>query len=402
MGWCAFLLAPRAAAQQIACTEAALQQAIANANSSGGNRTITFNCSNTVIPLVSSRTNRMITAPNVVIDGEARNITFEQSPRCGPPDATCPDIEGGAWFVSLQGNNGVVRNLTVQYFFEGIHVDGGNGNIVENVTINRPCDDAFTNYHPATNTIFRNSTIHDACDKAVQLYGSASVTAPNWNATLDRVTLTNCNDPIRMGDVSSERGRFRLTGVLVNDPAGGLFQCGYNLWDGGGYIQMEDSTVDGCKGWHIGGSMEARIVGSTFSNNVMRGVLLYGNARVSFERNLFTMNGGGSSANPGYGGVSIKETAQADLGGGSLTLQGVAVTSAGLNTFLGNRGPTDTTLDIENLTTTNVKAENNWWGDLAPADQIAGTIDFSPFLSSAPSAGLAPATVTNFRRTDVH
>jgi hypothetical protein len=36
-----------------------------------------------------------------------------------------------------------------------------------------------------------------------------------------------------------------------------------------------------------------------------------------------------------------------------------------------------------------IKAESNYWGDLAPADQVAGSVDFSPFLE------LPPATTTS-------
>jgi parallel beta-helix repeat protein len=390
-------------AQRIACTQQAFEDAIQNACPSG-DTTITFDCRDTTIPISTSsdRGNRVITCDDVVIDGEDRNITIEQDPPCFE-GGTCPDTEGGAWFVSLRGDRGVVRNLAVNYFFEGIHVDSGDDNIVENISFDRHCDDAFTNYHDTRRTIFRNSTVRNACDKAIQLYGSSSISSSVWNATIDNVTFTNCNDPIRMGDTPSQRGRFHIKNVTVNDPSGGLFFCGYNQWDGGAYILMEDSTVEGCKGWNIHGAMEVRLSNNTFRDNVMRGVLVYGTAKVSLDGNTFSDNGGSSSSNDGYGGVAVKGDGQIDLGGGSLEIDGTTVSSPGNNVLYGNRGPGDSTLDVENATSATVRAENNWWGDLDPSDQVSGSVDHNPFLDGPPGGGggsTPPEDVSNLRRTD--
>ena len=65
--------AGQAASARIACTEAALLAAIAQANASGGG-TITFDCQATT---VSMRSGLGTISNNVVIDGEARNITLQ-------------------------------------------------------------------------------------------------------------------------------------------------------------------------------------------------------------------------------------------------------------------------------------------------------------------------------------
>ena len=77
------------------------------------------------------------------------------------------------------------------------------------------------------------------------------------------------------------------------------------------------------------------------------------------------------------------------------------MTSAGGNSFLGNRGPYDATLDVQNLGTAMLKAESNWWGDVDPADQTSGSVDASPWLAAAPQPANLPEPPANLQRTDV-
>jgi hypothetical protein len=39
--------------------------------------------------------------------------------------------------------------------------------------------------------------------------------------------------------------------------------------------------------------------------------------------------------------------------------------------------------DLNSYGAISVNAENNWWGDLTPADNVSGPVDFDPFEASA-------------------
>ena len=129
---------------------------------------------------------------------------------------------------------------------------------------------------------------------------------------------------------------------------------------------------------------------------------MFGNVRAVYEGNRFENNGGGTSAEALYGGLSVSDTASVDAGGGSLVIDGRTFGSAGRNVFLGNRSAGDSTLDLQNLTTVTVPAKNNFWGDSDPSDQVDGPVDFTPWLDSDPGAepDPAPQVPTNLRRTD--
>lgn len=47
-----------------------------------------------------------------------------------------------------------------------------------------------------------------------------------------------------------------------------------------------------------------------------------------------------------------------------------------------NNFNSDTAIKVSNGWPTTVNAENNWWGDLDPSDNIQGAIDFTPFTTS--------------------
>lgn len=419
----ALMTASLARADVIDCTQAAFEDAIARANASGGNVTITFNCSNATIRLDSARDgNRLITANNVVIDGENRNIVFEMNPpwwddrtdACGGGDCDpngdgvpdlCPEFEGASMFLNLQGSDITIRNVTFNYFWDGIHMgrNGGSRQILDNVVCDNPGDDCVSNPTNTGNRLtIRNSRFSRACDKAVQIYGTDISSTTFDHVVIESSTFTNCSAPIRAPYAG---GRFRILGNTIQSVnPGGIYVCDGPRFDGSASaVYFEGNTLDGCRrGLRVGGSVHLISSENVYRNNSLRGVAVYGSARASFQDDVFANNGGSTSSEAYYGGLSVAGTAVADAGGGSLVLDGLTRSSLGRNSFLGNRSSSDATHDLENQTTVQVKAEQCWWGDADPSDQTSGPVDATPALSSAPGpgGGTAPEEVQNVRRTD--
>ena len=125
------------------------------------------------------------------------------------------------------------------------------------------------------------------------------------------------------------------------------------------------------------------------------------------QNDVFVGNGGSSTGGDptsGYGAVSVGQTGYLDCGGGNASFDGAARSSTGGNTFDHNLGAGDPRLDVHNLTATTVKAENNWWLDSDPSDQVTGPVDYTPALSGPPGGGGGdpnpPSPVMSLRRTD--
>ncbi|HEX6851247.1 MAG TPA: hypothetical protein VF139_07540 [Candidatus Polarisedimenticolaceae bacterium] len=432
-GWMlALVVASPVAAQRIDCTEAAYERAIADANAAGGNTTITFNCApGTIIPITPGRYGyRVITASNVVIDGENK-VSLDMTPpwwdaitnlcggaNCDPdgdnlPNA-CPDTNDGTtsmWVLQIRGSGSKLKNITYRYFMEGVRMEAS-GAELDGVTGVMPGDEVLSN-PGGSNVVIRNSTFLNACDKNIQAYGNEPLGGTNWDMQIYDTTISNSSSHIRMSG-SSARGRFLLERVTFNaaDPPSSLFTArGPYIGDEGGTepiaLYMKDSTVTGTtRGLRITGAAHyISLGGNTFSGNSLRGLQCSGSSRCLVQNDTFTGNGGGSTGGdpiPGYGGIAVGQSAVVDAGGGSQTLDGAIRSSSGNNTLTGNRSSSDTTLDFHNLTTVAMQAQNNWWGDVDPSNQVTGPVTYSPFLSSPPGSGggTAPTDVENVRRTD--
>jgi hypothetical protein len=425
----ASFFASSARAQRIDCTEAAYEQAIAQANAGGGNTTITFNCAaGTTIPITPGRFgSRVVTAANVVIDGENK-VTFDMTPpwwdaitnACGggncDPDGdnipnACPDTNDGTtsmWVLQIRGAGGKLKNVTYRNFMEGVRLEA-NGAELDGVTGVMPGDDNVSN-PDGWNVVIRNSTFTNACDKNIQAYGNEPMGGANWDMQIYNTTMSNSSSHIR---VSASGGRYLLDGVTFNQasPPSSLFNSkGPYIGDEGGTdaiaFYMKNCTVTGTtRGLRITGATHyVSLGGNTFSGNTLRGLQCAGTSRCLVQGDTFTGNGGGTTGGDplqGYGGIAVGQSATVDAGGGSQTLDGAVRSSTGNNTLLGNRSSSDATLDFHNLTATTMQARSNWWGDVDPSDQVTGPVTTSPFLSAPPSSG-SPSAVGNLRRTDRH
>jgi hypothetical protein len=313
------------------------------------------------------------------------------------------------WVLQIRGSGSKLKNLTYRYFMEGVRMEA-NGAELDGVTGVMPGDENLSNPGGA-NAIIRNSTFINACDKNIQAYGNEPLGGANWDMQVYDTTISNSSSHVRMSG-SSARGRYYFERVTFNsnNPPSSLFTArGPYVGDEGGTepiaVYMKDSTVTGTsRGLRITGAAHfISLGGNTFSGNNLRGLQCSGTSRCLVQGDTFTGNGGGTtSGDPiaGYGGIAVGQSAIVDAGGGAQSLDGAVRSSTGNNRLHGNRSSSDTTLDFHNLTTTTMQAQNNWWGDILPSDQVSGPVNFTPFLSEAPGSG-APSSVGNLRRTDV-
>ncbi|MBI5503305.1 MAG: DUF4215 domain-containing protein [Deltaproteobacteria bacterium] len=388
----------------IACTEAAFHTALQSCGGAG--RAITFDCSNTTILIADTGNGpRQNSCNGLVVDGLDRNITFEMDPKCWgrtipagdcrvplDPDGTCscPNVNSGTLFMALNGNNMTVRNLTVRYFFDGIKT-GGNDNTVENMTFERVCDDSMGN-NSGVGNLYTGIWAKTACGKCMQNYGVFSATASDpklrdhYNAIVRDSLFTDCQQPIRM----TNAGRYLIEYTRMEGfYASGIFRClGPRFSTGPGdtqVVHMTGSELDGCdNGVRFDGDVQGLVWGNTFVNNEFRGLLAQANSRVSMWDNVVRYNGGLSTSDLGLGGVGMDNTAQLDLGGGSITIDGQVVSSPGRNVLCDNLAPQGNPREVDNVTVNTIMAENNYWCTMDPQSHVRGPVDTDPFLTQQP------------------
>ena len=323
-------------------TEAALRAALTKAAAAGGG-TITFNVSNTVIGIED----RIYFYGNdLVLDGEDRHITFKYT----GPDA-CSQTEGQDHFIEIHGDKNVIRNFTLDGFPDGIHVQSGYNNVIENIRFPKVCEDAITNNgrgFEAFRTIIRNCYFENSEDKAVMINHGGSVTVENCE-------FLNCQQPVRAGGKSGRyiirkcRFRGRSTGPRFNGGAEGMV------------VEFEDNVVEEASyGIRLYGSVLAILRNNRFRPRAGNGhgIYVYESARARLE--------GNDVQGAARGGVLVQDAALADLGGGKLVICGDSTPSAGLNILKGNQPA-----DLVNETETLIKAKNNVWDHTTAAEVLS-------------------------------
>ena len=347
------------ASARIACTEAALRTALTQVASAGGG-TVTFDCIDAIIEVADQIVFR---GNNLILDGEDRKITFRYS-----GTDPCDQTEGLDRFLEIYGNRNVIRNLTIDRFPEGIHFQSGDGNVGENLRFPIVCEDAITNGgsgHVATNTVVRNSYFENSEDKAVMISNGGSI-------TIEGSEFVDCMQPVRAGAASgrvvvrNNTFRGRSSGPRFNGGSEGMF------------ITFEGNTVsDATYGIRVYDDAQAVVRNNRFQLGKQTGeanaVYAAGRARVRVEGNTIT----GYTSSPG---VLVKDSARADLGGGSVAIDGKSAVGAGGNTL--RNGKKGAPHDLTNQTKTEVHAEKNLWDQATAAEvrqhDVSGPADVDP------------------------
>lgn len=369
---------------RIACTQSALTAAIAQASSAGGG-TIVFNCSNTTIPMTVRLGDFQ---NNVILDGENRNITLEYTGSF--TGCVAGDNGVGPDTADMDGSGSVIRNLTFRNWLESIQIQGPNNTVENNTFIGHVCSDDGLSMNAVTamNTTVRNNVMQGYGDKAFQLsYGSG---------TVEGNTFVDTAQPVRMGYDNSAGGVVVIRGNTMRTTSSISACAGVHI-DGTYRVVFENNTHSCLRGLRIGGGTQALIRNNTFTGNPRAGVTLRGTSRASFSGNTVTNNGTSAGSEPA-GGIVVWESAVADLGGGSLSINGQTVSSTGGNILKGNG-----VADLRNTTTTLVKAERNCWDNATVANITAldttGPVDVDPFATSCTggSTPTAPSAPTNVR-----
>jgi hypothetical protein len=313
-----------------------------------GEGTITFDCGEDTLDIEDRI---YFYGSHLTLDGGDSGLVVRYT---GPDD--CSQTEGQDHFIEIHGDSNVIRNFTLLRFPDGLHVQSGVDNLIENLRFPIVCEDAITNNgrgYEAFGTIIRGCYFEHSEDKAVMINKGGSV-------TVEDCEFVDCRQPVRAGGSS---GNYAVRGCTFSGSSTGpRFSGGSDTMT----VIFENNTVhDSQYGIRVYGAVQAVIRGNVFRPGSY-GVYAYENARLRLESN--DIQDARSS------GVMFKDNVQADLGGGSVTIAGDSSTSAGLNILKGSR-----TKDLVNQTADTVKAENNIWDhDTVTevlAEDVSGPVD---------------------------
>lgn len=165
------------------CTASTIIQAL---NSKGRFVFSQENCSNTTIS-----TNRPIKiGSNKIIDGSGKLI-MKWSGGHG-----CDEKPSQDTIFDMDGNSSVIKNLTMDWSPEGIHMNGDR-NTVDNVTYKKICEDGLTNY--GNNNVVKNSLFQNAPDKCIQTNGGSATFINNTFKNCPR-SIGSCSDKADPGN----------------------------------------------------------------------------------------------------------------------------------------------------------------------------------------------------------
>jgi hypothetical protein len=308
-----------------------------------GGGVITFEVSNTAIEI---QDRIIFEGSDVVLDGENRNLTLRYT---GPDD--CSQTEGQASFLEIHGDRNVIRNFTLDRFPEGIHVQRGYDNVIENVRFPKVCEDAITNGGrgmEAFRTMIRKSRFAESEDKTIMINEGGSV-------TVEECEFVNTTQPVRAGGragrhvVRNNVFRGRSSGPRFNGGADGMV------------VVFENNVVeDASYALRVYGSVHAVVRNNGFRPRAANGygIYIYENAVVKLS--------GNDVQGAWRGGILVQGKARVDLGGGRLVICGDPEPSEGANLLKGNLPA-----DLVNETEATVAARFNTWDHAASAEVLA-------------------------------
>lgn len=330
----------------------------------GGGGRILFGFSNDTIYVDHHRD---FFGDNLIIDGQDKNIHFYYN---GPDP--CTQTEGQDALIRIHGNDNIFRNVNFDRFPEGIHLRGGQRNLIENVTVNIICEDAITmngGGNKVIDCIIKDCSFDYSEDKTIMVNSGISIGA----MVISGCYSYNGTQPIRMTGTGLLVVRnCEFTGSINNGPR---FGGKTNL------VIFENNYSHGTKsGLRLSDGVSAIIRNNMIKNCTQYGIRTQNTddvvARV--ENNIITGNTNGV--------YFLDNKVQMDLGGGFLNIHrhsllsgpgSMTVPSVGSNTLKGNFP-----YDLINQTSNTVKAEHNFWDHTTVeevlANDVSGIVDVDP------------------------
>jgi hypothetical protein len=397
------------------CNETDLRNAVAIINTCGGTRTLTFNAGGgcTITMAQTSNTAACVgdpeakavclTGSNIIIDGQ-NAVTFDYSGagKCASDPAPAPQPA----LFTLKGSSNTVKNFTMKYFPEGIHLRSGANHTVDNITNQFICEEAITLDSTAGtgqqikySTLIGNTTAEPgrACyqnngvttgpcgvDKAIQINGGDS--------TIDANQIDTIGQPVHIVKGTHTIQNNATTGSVIDQNVCQAYSVSVSNGNTG-TVTFDNNVIDYCK-WAIRvgdtscssqGTVSVTATNNTLRNNYLAAFQVANSAsapstQLKGQGNKMKNNGHYAASDCQRGDVVVKCNANAviDFGGGTLS-------STGGNKFCAQGALRDlwnsTGGSCPNPTggATNFKAESNCF-DPTPSLKYdpTGSIDSTP------------------------